>query len=298
MEALLRQSLPEGDDLQGELAAAAQKQTQQIDLCWVDAQPIATLAKTWLEQHPDTTQRQLSIRVAKSARRMGYTTSPSTVQPIFGGYKKRTRGLIYRAMLKQIPGARDRIPDEHILPFPWAETVLVRKPRQRRKKEGRPHDRFRHDNSVAPIPAPMAKRRRLRSSAPRKNWAAEIEDGTRRASALLARQSLRESRPSCGLNDGKLPSWDIAVSAVPKDEHAKPQAHDKPVCPGRPRLEVQQHAKTRAAVDRKISRNARQLQEELGSLGADGHRACRYAPHARAREADEHSQRQSQPKRA
>src|SRR3990172_9604363 len=102
MEGLLREALPEGHDLAKEVAAAAQKQTRQTDPCWGKAEPISALAKGWLEQHPSTTMRQLSIRVAKSARRMGYATSPITVQQILGGHRKRTRGFVYRAMLKQI----------------------------------------------------------------------------------------------------------------------------------------------------------------------------------------------------
>jgi hypothetical protein len=94
-----RQSLPEGHDLAGEVAAAAEKQASQIDLCWVKARPIAVLAKTWLSQHPGTTMRQLAIRVTNTARRMGYATSLNTIQPILGGHQKRTRGFVYHALL-------------------------------------------------------------------------------------------------------------------------------------------------------------------------------------------------------
>ena len=116
MEGMLRQSFPEGHDLPGEVAAAAKKQTRQIDLCWVNAEPIAALAKDWLSQHPGATMRQLAIRVANTARRMGYASSYNTTQPILGGHKKRTRGFVYRALLKQIEGReRESIPEEHIL---------------------------------------------------------------------------------------------------------------------------------------------------------------------------------------
>jgi len=121
LEGLLREALPEGHDLPS-AAAAAQKQTRQIDLCWVRAEPIAALAKACLEQHPGLTMRQLSFRVAKSALRMGYSTSHNTIQPILGGHKKKTRGFVYRALLKQIEGsAREPIPEEHILRSHWAE---------------------------------------------------------------------------------------------------------------------------------------------------------------------------------
>ena len=116
LEGMLRRSLPEGHDLPGEVAAAAQRQTRQIDLCWVKAEPITALAKAWLSQHPGATLRQLAIRVANTARRMGYATSCNTTQPILGGHKKRTRGFVYRALLKQIEGReREPIPEQHIL---------------------------------------------------------------------------------------------------------------------------------------------------------------------------------------
>ena len=116
MEGMLRQSLPEGHDLPGEVAASAQRQTRQIDLCWVKVEPITALAKAWLSQHPGATMRQLAIRVANTARRMGYAASHNTIQPILGGHKKRTRGFVYRALLKQIEGrAREPIPEAHIL---------------------------------------------------------------------------------------------------------------------------------------------------------------------------------------
>ena len=136
MEGMLRQSIPEGHDLPGEVAAAAQRQTRQIDLCWVKAEPIAALAKAWLSQHPGATMRQLAIRVANTARRMGYAASCDATQPILGGHKKRTRGFVYRALLKQIEGReRDPIPEEHILRSHWAEDVLdqpLRRPSPRR----------------------------------------------------------------------------------------------------------------------------------------------------------------------
>jgi len=140
MEGLLLEALPEGHDLANEVAAAPQKQTRQTDLCWVKAEPISGLAKGWLEQHPSATMRQLSIRVAKSARRMGYATSPITVQQILGGHRKRTRGFVYRAMLRQIPGWRDHIPEEHIVSSHRAERAIARgsrPPAQRRPSQER-----------------------------------------------------------------------------------------------------------------------------------------------------------------
>ena len=141
MEGLLRQSLPEGHDVPGAVAAASQRQTRQIDLCWVKAEPIAALAEAWLAQHPGATMRQLAIRVANTARRMGYAASCDATQPILGGHKKRTRGFVYRALLKQVEGReREAIPEEHILRSHWAENVLeqsLRRPSPRRSASAR-----------------------------------------------------------------------------------------------------------------------------------------------------------------
>jgi WhiB family redox-sensing transcriptional regulator len=106
MESLLRAALPAGDDLASEVRAASQNQARQFDLCLVKAEPISALAIAWLAQHPNATMRQLALRVTTSAQRMGYATSPNTIQPILAGHKKRTRGFVYRALLEQFPGSR------------------------------------------------------------------------------------------------------------------------------------------------------------------------------------------------
>jgi RNA polymerase primary sigma factor len=279
MEALLRQSLPEGHDLQGEVAAAERKQTLQIDLCWVDAQPIAALAKTWLEEHPGTTQRQLAIRVAKSARRMGYRASPSTVQPILGGYKKRTRGFIYRAMLKQIPGTRDRIPDEHIVPSHWAEAALARKPRVAMgKKPGKPRAIVPGVDKVSnsdPLAAYLRSAGGLLvpNAEEEIRLARRIEDSERDELRLLLRSAVAQreiAALSRRLSDGELAPWEIVVGAVPKDEHAKQQVHDKlrRVLRDFSKLEVQCAARGRALFSGKriSSSRAAQLRQELESL--------------------------------
>lgn len=115
MEGLLRQTMPGNHDLGGELARAEKGPTKQLDLCWVEASPIADLAKTWLLRHPGVSRRQLSIRVAKSVGRMGFRTGANTIQIILGGHKKRTRGFVHRAMLEQLRGVRDQIPPERFV---------------------------------------------------------------------------------------------------------------------------------------------------------------------------------------
>lgn len=279
MEALLRQSLPEGHDLQGEVALAAQRQTKQIDLCWVDAQPIAALAKAWLEQHPGTTQRQLAIRVAKSARRMGYRASPSNVQPILGGYKKRTRGFIYRALLKQIPGSRDRIPDEHIVPSHWAEAALARKPRSATaRKPGPPRARI-SDGEALSNADPLAAYLRtssgllVPSAEEELELARRIEDSDRDVLRLLLRSAIvakELAAASRRLTDGELSPWEIVVGAVPKDEHGKQQAHDRlrGVLRDFSKLEAQCTARRRALLSGKRTSEKRtaQLHQELETL--------------------------------
>ena len=230
MEGLLREALPEGQDLPGAVAAAAQNRTRQIDLGWVKAEPIAALAKTWIEQHPGVTMRQLSIRVARSARRMGYASSPSTVQSILGGYKKRTRGLVYRAMLKQIPGARDRIPTEHIVPSQWAESILVRASRPAtEKKPSSSEPAISNADPLAPYLKSISGLLVLGQDEGIV-LARRIEESEQEVLRLLMRSAVapRECEIlSRKLDEGSLAPWDIVVGAVLKDEDTKRQAFDK-----------------------------------------------------------------------
>ena len=121
MESLLRGILPDGKVLLRAVAEAIDDPTQLIDLGWVHAPPIAILAQRWLVASPETSMRQLAIRVAQTAQKMGYSTSHNTIQPILAGHKKKTRGFIYRSMLKQFPDHDEQIPVEHILPSRWLE---------------------------------------------------------------------------------------------------------------------------------------------------------------------------------
>jgi hypothetical protein len=70
------------------------------DLRWVPAQPIAALGREWLGAHPGVSQRQLARRVWETLARMGYSSSSSTIQPILGGRRKKTRGFVHRALLE------------------------------------------------------------------------------------------------------------------------------------------------------------------------------------------------------
>jgi hypothetical protein len=124
MESLLRGILPDGKVLLRAVAETIDDPTQLIDLGWVHAPPIAILAQRWLAASPGTSMRQLAIRVAQTVQKMEYSTSHHTIQPILAGYKKKTRGFVYRAMLKQFPDHDEQVPAEHILPSRWLEASL------------------------------------------------------------------------------------------------------------------------------------------------------------------------------
>ncbi len=116
LEDLVEKSLPEGKDIEEELRKNRSGRVAAGDVEWVQSLPIAELAKKWLEEHPEESRRSLALRVAETVRSMGYTTSHNTVQSIFAGRTTRTRGYIYRAVLKQFEGkSRSRIPTDHFL---------------------------------------------------------------------------------------------------------------------------------------------------------------------------------------
>jgi hypothetical protein len=120
MESMVREVMSEAEMEAALSSAVSPKKT--ADLAWVAAQPIAELAREWLHEHPGQTMRQLALRVAQTAKRMGYSTSHNTIQPILGGWKQRTRGYIYRAVLMQFDGRRGvEIPAEHVLGNTGAE---------------------------------------------------------------------------------------------------------------------------------------------------------------------------------
>ncbi|MCB9655428.1 MAG: hypothetical protein H6729_15010 [Deltaproteobacteria bacterium] len=113
MDALLASSMPEGETLDSLTAKIEWSSPRNLDLAWVRCEPIADLAQAWLQANPGVSMRQLALRVVKTIRRMGYRSSHNTIQPILGGWKKRTRGYVFRGLLKQFPDRPDdRIPDD------------------------------------------------------------------------------------------------------------------------------------------------------------------------------------------
>ena len=63
--------------------------------------------------------RRLSIRLSTTLEKMGYRTSHNTLQPVLGGWKKRTRGFVYQAMLKLSGRSSARIPEEDFVTPSW-----------------------------------------------------------------------------------------------------------------------------------------------------------------------------------
>lgn len=97
MEDVLREESRDLPNVERELLRNEQR---LADLRWVPAEPVATLAREWLAAHPGVSQRELARRLCKTVARMGYSSSPGTIQPILGGRKKKTRGFVHRAVLE------------------------------------------------------------------------------------------------------------------------------------------------------------------------------------------------------
>lgn len=90
--------------------------TNELDLAWVQAEPIALMAQKYVADKSGMTMRKLSIQISRTVDRYGYATSPNTIQPILGGHKKKTRGFIYRAML-ELSGQQQAsmVPIDHVI---------------------------------------------------------------------------------------------------------------------------------------------------------------------------------------
>ncbi len=101
---------------QSKAAAAVETQsTDELDLSWVRAEPIAEMAQKYVAEKSGMTMRKLSIQISTVVERYGYATSPNTIQPILGGHKKKTRGFIYRAMMEISGQHAPIVPHTHVL---------------------------------------------------------------------------------------------------------------------------------------------------------------------------------------
>jgi len=283
MDGLLRQVVPGVKDLGSEIARAEQSATNQLDLCWVKTSPIVELAKTWFLQHPGVSRRQLSIRVAKSVRRMGFRTGHNTIQTILGGHKKRTRGFVYRAMLKQLPGAGDRIPEEHfVISLSTARALALVRPTRPRLPVSVPNGQSsKASRSVTaatssdPIDAYFrsASRFVVPSAEEESELAITIEGAERELVGVLLRSAVvvRELSDSARrLDEGELSPSDIVIGGVPKDETTERQAHAKlrGVLAAIARLDVRSNRRRRELLSRgRLSETrATQLRNELEDL--------------------------------
>ena len=93
--------------LRGELDARGDRRSVErpasvSDFKWIDARVVRGLAEEWQARHPAATRRQLALRLAQAVRAMGYSMSHTSIQPLLGGWKKRARGFVHRAMLAEL----------------------------------------------------------------------------------------------------------------------------------------------------------------------------------------------------
>ncbi len=101
MGEVLREEIRDLPNVGRQLRTTTANEQLEADLRWVPAQPTAALARRWLAAHPGVSQRQLARRACESLARMGYSSSPNTIQPILGGRRKKTRGFVHRALMEQ-----------------------------------------------------------------------------------------------------------------------------------------------------------------------------------------------------
>ena len=100
LEEVLQKESSRPRDLEAALARTARERERlKLDMDWVRPEPIVALAKAWLENDLGSSMRQLALRLASTIEHMGYSMSHNSIQPILGGWKKKTRRFVYRAML-------------------------------------------------------------------------------------------------------------------------------------------------------------------------------------------------------
>lgn len=110
MEEVLREGIRDLPNVGRRLRTATSSEQVEADLKWAPAQPTAAMAREWLAAYPGVSQRELARRLCKTLTRLGYSSSPNTLQPILGGRRKKTRGFVHRALLEQLNGRTTRPP--------------------------------------------------------------------------------------------------------------------------------------------------------------------------------------------
>ena len=164
------------------------------------------------------------------------TSSRSTSRrsaSILGGHKQRTRGFVFRAMLKQTR-TRDRIPMDQLVDSHRAAKVVARlarpvgEPKPRHPKmtiadrDADPDMLAAYFRSASRIPVPSREQtdelaRRIEAS--EHNLLCALL-----RSAVLGRELSDLARK---LDEGSVSPWDILIGAVPKTATAKQAAHDR-----------------------------------------------------------------------
>lgn len=99
LEEVVRAELPLGHEVE---AHGPWPGSAVGDLRWIDARRVVDLAQEWLALHPGATRRQLALRLARAVHQMGYSMSHNSIQPLLGGWKKKARGFVYRAVRAEL----------------------------------------------------------------------------------------------------------------------------------------------------------------------------------------------------
>ena len=98
---VLEQILREELDARGD-RRSVERPASVSDFKWIDARVVRGLAEEWQARHPGATRRQLALRLAQAVRAMGYSMSHTSIRVLLGGWKKRARGFVHRAMLAEL----------------------------------------------------------------------------------------------------------------------------------------------------------------------------------------------------
>ncbi|MDJ0764186.1 MAG: RNA polymerase sigma factor RpoD/SigA [Myxococcota bacterium] len=134
---LVQGCLPPNQNIDDLLGKRRRANAFVTDVEWVKTTPVVDLAEKWLSSHPDVSKRQLAMRVAKTVKKLGYLTSHNTIQSVLAGRTTRTRGFVYRAMLKQFNGKPNTsIPAEFFLRDSLRKTQYAIKWRETQRTRG------------------------------------------------------------------------------------------------------------------------------------------------------------------
>ena len=220
MEETLRAALPKGCDLEQVLVNGAAHRGCTDDARWVETDRVASEARIWLARHPESSMRQLCLRVAKTAQGWGYRTTLSTVQPILAGRTRRTRAFVLRALLEQQESEHSHI-----------SATRVSAIRQSAVKREAPTDRPLQRIQERPAPVLLPPSAVKYCGPPRRLTRTEesalvhqLRESEQRAFQVLLRSSVvaREfERVRSHLEDGRLRPSSVLIDAAARDDHGE-----------------------------------------------------------------------------